>query len=64
MLQTKKLVKAFYRSSSPSVMNLEELIFSWKGRQLVLALFASTPFFIRNSILGVNARVAQQIPKA
>ena len=39
MLQTKKIEKSQF-------LNLEQLIFTWKGRHLVLALFASTmPIF-------------------
>ena len=33
---------------SPSIMNLEQLIFTWKGRQLVFALFASINNSLKN----------------
>ena len=37
--ETKKVIR--HRCWSLSIMNLEQLIFTWKGRHLVLALFAS-----------------------
>ena len=37
--ETKKVM--WHRCWSPSIMNIEQLIFTWKGRHLVLALFAS-----------------------
>ena len=42
MVQTKKLTKSCGTVGlSPSIMNLEQLIFTWKERQLVLALLGS-----------------------
>ena len=38
---TNKENKKSVRDCSPSFMNLDQLIFTWKGRHLVLALFAS-----------------------
>ena len=40
MLQTKKIKKSV-RDYSLSFMKLDQLIFTWKGRHLVSALFAS-----------------------
>ena len=39
-------VNKFHRCWSPSIMNLEQLIFTWKGRQLVLALLSSINYII------------------
>ena len=52
MLQTKK---TWRRCCSVSIMNLEHLIFTWKGRHLVLALFASI-IMIKNKIINLNIK--------
>ena len=52
MLQTKK---TWRRCCSVSIMNLEHLIFTWKGRLLVLALFASI-IMIKNKIINLNIK--------
>ena len=41
-------------------MNLEQLVFTWKERQLVLALFASCIYISYNMLKGkINPNVAQ-----
>ena len=45
--ETKKVM--WHRYGSLSIMNIEQLIFTWKGRYLVLALYAS----LRNSKLHI-----------
>ena len=41
-------------------MNLEQLVFTWKERQLVLALFASCIYMSYNMLKGkINPNVAQ-----
>ena len=43
----KKIKKVtWHRSWSISIMNLDQLIFTWKGPRLVLALFASIHYVI------------------
>ena len=45
--ETKKVM--WHRCWSSSIMNLEKLIFTWKGRHLVLPLFAGSPARMRNN---------------
>ena len=45
MLQTKKLKKECGTTVKVHLLNLEQLIFTWTGRHLVLALFTSYIIF-------------------
>ena len=62
MVQTKKLTKSCGRVGlSPSIMNLEQLIFTWKERQLVLALLGSKYIIKYLKYFMLNGKHWQQL---
>ena len=57
--ETKKVM--WHRYKSPSIMNLEQLIFTWKRRLLVLALFASTYWASFEQIASAKTKIIQNL---